>query len=165
MRCVVADSGPLVALAALDCLPVPGRLWGQLLAPQTVLDECAGLPHKAGAAQIRRAVDGGLIEVRADVALPMDLPVSHLDAGEAQAICLARNLHAVLLMDERRGRKVASLLEIAQVGTCGLLVSAKRAGLIEAVSPLLDRLLAAGYFLAPALVSDTLRVAGECAAQ
>jgi predicted nucleic acid-binding protein len=161
MTCVVSDSGPLVALAVLDCLHVPERLWGRLLAPQTVLDECAGLPNKAGAAQIRRAVDAGLIEVRADVSLPHDLPVSHLDAGEAQAICLARDLQAVLLMDERRGRKTASLLALAHIGTCGLLVSAKRAGLIEAVSPLLDRLLATGYFLSPVLVSDTLRVAGE----
>ncbi|MDR0780616.1 MAG: DUF3368 domain-containing protein [Pseudomonadales bacterium] len=84
-----------------------------------------------------------------------------MDPGESQAIWLARHLHAVLLIDERRGRKVASALEIPHVGTCGLLVQAKRAGLIEALSPLLDRLLAAEYFLTPALVSDTLRLAGE----
>jgi predicted nucleic acid-binding protein len=161
MTCVVADSGPLIALAALDCLRLPGQLWGPLLVPQTVLDECAGLSHKAGAEPIRRAVEAGLIEVRKDALLPDDVPISHLDAGEAQAICLARDLQAVLLIDERRGRKVASQLAIAHVGTCGLLIRAKRAGLIAAVSPLLDGLLAAGYFLAPALVNDTLRVAGE----
>ncbi len=161
MTCVVANSGPLIALAALECLHLPGLLWGRLLAPKTVLDECAGLPHKAGAGQIHRAMEAGLIEVRADALLPDDLPVSHLDAGEAQAICLARDLRAVLLMDERRGRKMASALGIPHVGTCGLLVKAKREGLIEAVSPLLDRLMIAGYFLAPALVGDTLRVAGE----
>jgi predicted nucleic acid-binding protein len=161
MTCVVADSGPLIALAVLESLHLPGQLWGQLLVPQTVLDECIGLAHKTGAQQIRHAVEAGLIEVRAD-ALPDDeLPGSHLDPGESQAIRLARHLRAVLLMDERRGRKTASLLEIPHVGTCGLLVQAKRSGLIDQVSLLLDRLLAAGYFLAPALVKDTLRVAGE----
>jgi predicted nucleic acid-binding protein len=161
MTCVVADSGPLIALAVLEGLRLPGQLWGQLLVPQTVLDECAELAHKTGAGQIRRAVQAGLIEVRADVSPGDDTSVAHLDPGESQAIWLARQMQAVLLMDERRGRKTASLLNIAHIGTCGLLVQAKRAGLIGPVSPLLDRLLAAGYFLAPALVSDTLRVAGE----
>ncbi|MDR0779857.1 MAG: DUF3368 domain-containing protein [Pseudomonadales bacterium] len=161
MTCVVADSGPLIALAILDGLHWPGQLWGQLLVPQTVLDECAELAHKTGAGQIRGAVEAGLIEVKADT-LPGDkASVAHLDPGESQAIWLARHMRAVLLMDERRGRKTASLLKIPYIGTCGLLVQAKRAGLIGPVGPLLDGLLAAGYFLAPALVSDTLRVAGE----
>ena len=161
MTCVVADSGPLIALAVLDGLHWPGRLWGQLLVAQTVLDECAGLAHKTGARQIRRAVEEGLIEVKPDTLLNDDMPGGNLDPGESQSIWLARHMRAVLLMDERRGRKTASLLEIPHMGTCGLLVLAKRSGLIGQVSPLLDQLLAAGYFLAPALVSDTLRVAGE----
>jgi predicted nucleic acid-binding protein len=161
MACVVADSGPLIALAALDGLHWPSQLWGQLLVPQTVLDECAELAHKTGSQQIRSAVQAGLIEVKADALLGDDALVAHLDPGESQAIWLARHMQAVLLMDERRGRKTASLLKIPHIGTCGLLVQAKRAGLIGPVRPLLDRLLAAGYFLAPALVSDTLRLVGE----
>jgi predicted nucleic acid-binding protein len=161
MTCVVADSGPLIALAVLESLHLPGALWGQLLVPQTVLDECAELTHKTGAGQIRRAVEEGVIEVRADALLGDEIPGVRLDPGESQAILLARRMQAVLLMDERRGRKTASLLEIPHIGTCGLLARAKRSGLIRQVSPLLDRLLASGYFLAPALVSDTLRVAGE----
>jgi predicted nucleic acid-binding protein len=161
MICAVADSGPLIALAVLDGLHLPGRLWGQLLIARTVLDECARLAHKTGARQICRAVKDGLIEVKPDT-LPDDgMLGGNLDPGESQSIWLARDMRAVLLMDERRGRKAASLLEIPHMGTCGLLVQAKRSGLIGQVSPLLDRLLASGYFLAPALVNDTLRVAGE----
>lgn len=56
---------------------------------------------------------------------------------------------------------LARLDALPHVGTCGLLVLAKRAGLVTAVRPLLEQLLSAGYFLSPALMADTLRLAGE----
>lgn len=161
MNIIVADSGPLIALAWLECLHLPKSLWGQLLAPQSVLSECLESSRRPGASVIRRALLDGWIEEVADVILDDDIRVFGLDPGEAQAVAIAREMNAALLIDELRGRKTASHLSIPHIGTCGLLVQAKRKGLVAQVAPLLAVLVDAGYFLAPALIRDTLRLAGE----
>lgn len=47
------------------------------------------------------------------------------------------------------------------MGTGGMLVAAKRRGLIAAVRPLLEGMSAAGYHFGPVLVAECLRLAGE----
>ncbi len=86
-----------------------------------------------------------------------------LDLGEAQAIALALSLPgAELLIDEARGRKVALQLGLPIVGTAGVLLEAKRLGLILALRPLLDALIHAHSFrLGARLYEAVLREAGE----
>lgn len=161
MKIVVADSGPLIALAGLECLHLPESLWGTLLVPRTVFDECTEQTIRPGTVSVRHAVDAGLIEVVAEADLSDAVASLSLDAGEAQAIDLAQRMNCALLIDEQRGRRAASQLGIPHIGTCGLLVLAKRAALIAQVAPLLGQLRSSGYFLSSQLVADTLRLAGE----
>ncbi len=59
----------------------------------------------------------------------MDLLLLKFDRGEAEAIALAMELKADrLLMDERRGRTVASRLGLKFIGLLGALVEGKREG-------------------------------------
>lgn len=56
-----------------------------------------------------------------------------LDEGEAQAIQLAEELKArLLLIDDRRGRMVAEKRGIVTTGTLGVLLAGARYGLIDA---------------------------------
>jgi len=107
MKCVVADSGPLIALALLDSLHLPKVLWGQLLAPATVLEECTALRGITGVRLIELAVADGLIDEASDTVLENDIATLGLDLGESQALGLARRIQAGLLVDERRGRRAA----------------------------------------------------------
>jgi len=81
-----------------------------------------------------------------------------LDEGEACAIALARLLQAdLLLIDEKKGRLEAERLGLRYIGLVGVLVEAKRCGVLQAVRPILDRLVdEAGFRLAPALRSAVL---------
>ena len=67
----------------------------------------------------------------------------------------------LLLCDDLEARRVASAEGIRVVGTLGLLVRGKRAGLLNAVAPVLDAMLALGLRVSQELVDETLSLAGE----
>ena len=65
-----------------------------------------------------------------------------LDAGEAEAIVLAIERRAdILLVDERRARKTATAAGLAVTGLIGVVARAKRDGLIDLAKPVLDELI------------------------
>jgi uncharacterized protein len=87
----------------------------------------------------------------------------HLDPGEAEAICLAGEVKADrLLIDESTGRRVALREGLSIIGLVGVLVLAKRSGLLPAVGPVLQQLENdAGFRLAPSLKLAALRAVDE----
>lgn len=88
---------------------------------------------------------------------------TRLDRGESEAILLAQQLGAqLLLIDERRGRAEAQRLGIRVTGLLGILVEAKRQKLIVAVKPLMDQLIASSAFrISPELYKLILNMATE----
>lgn len=89
--------------------------------------------------------------------------LAELDEGEAEAICLAKELNADrLLIDETAGRAAARRVGVPVMGLLGVLLLAKHKGRIERVAPLLQRLQdEAAFWLDRALVGELLRQAGE----
>ena len=159
---LVADSGPLIALARLDLLAVPARLFGELLVTATVWREVTREPRAADHAALSAAFDGGLLIVVDDPThIPAALAEAQLDDGERSALALALLRNAVVLVDERRGRACAAGLGLSVLGTLGLLIRAREQGLVDRVRPLADALLASGYFLARPLVDRALASIGE----
>jgi predicted nucleic acid-binding protein len=85
-----------------------------------------------------------------------------LDPGETAVIMLAleQGLRQVL-MDERKGRRVAAAAGLSVSGTVGVILRAKRNGHVRAVRPLLRGLRDTGLWLADDLIERTVREAGE----
>lgn len=79
-----------------------------------------------------------------------------LDAGEIQALALARQLNCGVLMDELRGRKIAAYHHIHLVGVLGVFMQAKQQGLISQVKPLIKQLEQTNYRLSQALIDAVL---------
>jgi antitoxin (DNA-binding transcriptional repressor) of toxin-antitoxin stability system len=104
-RLVVADAGPLIALASIDHLRWRQRLYERAFAPEAALAECLVDPLP-GSVAVRAAIDAGVIE-RADDPQDLDRPVLALDRGECATITLGRSLDADILTNEQRGRTVA----------------------------------------------------------
>ena len=66
-----------------------------------------------------------------------------------------------LLIDDRRGRKVAKINQIKTVGSLGVLLQAKRIGLIPRVAPLVEQIAASSVFMSENLIQAVLELAGE----
>ena len=92
-------------------------------------------------------------------ALPL---VTDLGPGETEVLMLAlESPDTVVVLDDALARRVAQTLGIRLTGTLGLLLAAKRAGLIPAVQAILDTLQDLRFRLAPHTRAAVLRLAGE----
>jgi predicted nucleic acid-binding protein len=159
---VVSNSSPLVSLAAIGRLDLLRELYGTVSIPRAVHDEVVvqGL-GRPGAVEVQ-TLDWIVCQ---DVGEPNVVTAleSQLDRGEAEAIALAAELQAdLLLMDERLGRAEASRFGLRFIGVLGILIEAKGKGLVQRIEPILDELQNnAGFRVSEALRARVLRAAGE----
>ena len=85
-----------------------------------------------------------------------------LDAGESEAMALYFEKKAdYLLIDEKKGRRIATFNHITIVGSIGILLIAKRKGYISAIAPLLDKLQQSYIRMSDELYRKSLELAGE----
>jgi predicted nucleic acid-binding protein len=137
MIVVVADTSPLNYLVQIRCHELLPALYERVFVPTAVISE---LDH-ARTPPIVRAWLGQLpkwIEVRQVQSLP-DAAIAGLDPGEREAIQLAREEHAdLLLMHERAGVNLARRRGFEVTGTLGVLIQAARRGLVDILGALVD---------------------------
>lgn len=159
---VVADTTPLLYLSRIDRLDIVRAVHREILVPETVWEELVvARPAEPGVEAVRSSpwirVNDDVERAGIDPAL-----AALLDAGEAAAITLAEVLRAdTLLIDERKGRAVARARGLRIQGTLGLLVEARRAGVIGSLRAALDDLASAGFRVNARLVVEALRQVGE----
>ncbi|MEO8298915.1 MAG: DUF3368 domain-containing protein [Burkholderiales bacterium] len=157
MRVVVSDSGPLICLGRLDLLQLLPALFSQVQVPEPVLQECAARPGNPDAERINFALAQGWLVPCG----PQAAPDGPLGRGERAAIARALAIGAGLLTDDQEARAHAQSLQLVVVGTLGLLIRAKRAGMLPAVAPLIERLRHGGQRFGSGVVQQALQAAGE----
>lgn len=87
---------------------------------------------------------------------------TQMDAGEAEAISLAMELGDVLLiLDDKKARRVAQQLNLKVIGTVGMLLRGKRQGVISEIKPLIMALLEADFRISEGIVREALQLSGE----
>ena len=157
---VVSDAGPLIALARIGRLGILRRLFSSVVVPPAVASELDLEGSRPGARALASVVADGWLAQAESLPVPARLSRT-LAEGEAEAIALAAQAGALLLIDERRGRSAARRAGIRVIGTCAVLVAAKGRGLLPTVEPVLQELIGSGYRLSPALVHEVLVLAAE----
>ena len=145
---VISDTSIITNLAAIQYLQLLPQLYDRVTIPEAVYCELTEIdPPIPGTLEVqiapwlevRQVLDRSVIEH-----LQMEVK---LDLGESEAIALALELNAdLLLIDERRGRAEANRLGVRITGLLGVLVEAKRKNLITAVKPLMDAMIAMSNF-------------------
>jgi uncharacterized protein len=156
----VCNTSPIQYLhqfGLLDLLPKLGR---RVCIPPAVIEELAagreaGVdlpdPTQLDWVLVRRPVSAA--------ALPL---VRDLGPGETEVLMLGlESRESILVLDDALARRVAVGLGLRLTGTLGILLSAKRAGLVSAMTPQLDRLQALRFHVAPQTRAAVLTLAGE----
>ncbi|MFP4102680.1 DUF3368 domain-containing protein [Coleofasciculus sp.] len=161
---VVSNTSPISNLAVLGNLPLLQQVYHTIIIPTAVADEIAQVATIYTQAATVPTLDWIQIQnlTNNDNELIESLG-EELDAGEAEAIALALELNAdLLLIDEQLGRTVASRYGLKVKGLLGVLVTAKRLGMISAVKPVMDDLIVQARFrVSQQLYTDVLQAAGE----
>ncbi|HEY5232670.1 MAG TPA: DUF3368 domain-containing protein [Verrucomicrobiae bacterium] len=164
MPAVISDTTVLNYLARIGQFGLLRLEFRQILILPAVLAELKRRPDLPGAEHARQALADGWLELRSPKNLEAveTLRVT-LGAGESQAIALAQEFaSSLLLMDEAAGRDIAERLHLNLMGTTGILLQARKSGVIPRLKPLLDDLLQHhGFRLSRKIYNDALREAGE----
>lgn len=157
---VVSDTSVLDALVKTDLVFVLPQIFGEVTIPERVFQELQAdsvlamwllnRPSWLRVEAVRKKSE--VISLLQDV-----------DVGEAEAIVLAEEMYAErLLIDDLAGRQVAESRGLAIVGTGGVLLIAKKQGLIMSVREALDELKRRSTFrLSDSVRSVLLKQAGE----
>jgi predicted nucleic acid-binding protein len=158
---LVSNTGPIIALGAIDHLEVLKRIFEEVILPETVhIEIMKGGKDFSGLGSYRKAT---WIRVQS-LANPIEpLLGTLLDKGEASVIQLARETAAdFVLIDERKARKIArKIYGIHVVGSARILVEAKHRGLIPNVRGALEAMRNAGYWIHDDIMKTALEKAHE----
>jgi predicted nucleic acid-binding protein len=158
---VVSDTGPLVALAKVDQLTLLEAMFHEVHIPPAVHRELLAKPGPESA-RLESALQGFLKLVPSPT-LPsaVEMATARLHPGEREALALAYERDVLLLIDDHLGRTTARLLGLKVAGVIGVLIQAKKAGLLSAIGPLLIEMRQRGYWLSDEILDVAARLAGE----
>ncbi len=154
---VICNTTPIITLLSISKLDLLHQLYRRIIIPRGVFEEIEQGKDKKFYQDLS-IVDW--IEIKS-ISLP-NLFTGVLDKGEAEVIMLAKELKAdLVIIDEKLARRHAQKEGLKVTGTLGILVKAKRLGLINEVKPLLNDMLDSGIWLNPKLIEEVLALAGE----
>lgn len=157
MRKVIVNTTPLIALADIGQLDLLRELYTEVMIPDAVHYEIMSEPAKT----LVSAADWIKVKSIAGMVQKSSFS-SRLHSGEIEVILLAQETEAdLLVMDDNAAKKTAKFLGFTVTGTMGVLLRAKREGLITEVKPLLEELIKDGLFVSPAVQNYVLEQAGE----
>ena len=141
----VSNSTPLIALSKIGKLGLLRDYFGQICIPKAVYDEVVvngGILY--GAEEVKEA-DWINVEYVGN-ALAVESLSMYLDAGESEAIVLAKEKDCLLIIDDGDGRKAARNMNLTITGTVGILLKAGMDGKTD-LRDSLDELNACGFRL------------------
>ena len=142
---VIADASPLIVLQNIGHLSLLQNLFDEILiTPEIKTEFGLDLPDWIKVAEVQDKTKQRLLNLT-------------LDKGEAGAIALClENTESLLIIDEKKGRRIAKELELKIVGTLGVILKAKKKGLIDSTENILESLENANFHISANLKEKIL---------
>ena len=157
---VIINASPLIVLFKSQQAELLPQLFDEILVPGAVWYEViAGGAEDPASRQLPTVSWAQRVDVES--ILP-EIAAWDLGKGESEVLSLGARLPAhTAIIDDRAARRTARVFRIATLGTGGVLIIAKRRGLISAVSPRIKALRDAGLWLSEDLVNLLKQKASE----
>lgn len=158
---IVSDTTPISELAKVKHLDLLPQIFGKVVIPQGVFNELQKGTHPV-AFIVQNLTWLEVVTVN-NQQLVEELQKSfNLHLGESEAIALAEEIGASeLLIDEKAARKVAMARKLPLIGTVGILLLAKRRGLLDSVKNILNEMQVKGTRISVKLYEQVLTLAEE----
>ena len=149
MRTLIADASCLILFDKIGALPVLKGTLKQVITTDKVITEFGQSPEWV---TVVSAYDISVYEKLR----------KRFGTGESSCIALAqRATNPLLIIDDRKARSIAENIGIECVGSLGVLLLAKREGVIDQVKPILTRIDETNFHLTQSLIDRVLQLAGE----
>ena len=158
---IISDTSPIANLIQINRLNILHQLFDQILVPPSVHTEILKL-EKFGFA-LETYLEGDWIEIRDPTNKEMVEELrTEIDQGESEAIALAEELNAqLIIIDERLGTQIAREKGLNTIGLLGLLIKAKEKSILDAVKPLVEELEGVGFWIGRKLKARILELTDE----
>ncbi|KKD37955.1 MAG: DUF3368 domain-containing protein [Limnoraphis robusta] len=157
---VIINTSPLIVLFKSELIDLLPRLFTEIWVPEAVWCEVVEA-GKTDAASKQLPTVSWVKRVSVATISPR-ISSWGLDAGESEVLSLTlENPDYRAIIDDAAARRVARTLEIPVLGTVGILLLAKKRGLIPSVTIPIQALRDAGLWLADEFVQSLLRQTGE----
>ena len=161
MRRVIVNSTPLIVLCNVGRLEILRTLYTEITIPEAVFAEVT--KKEDSACQI---VKNSLDWIRVERILsPSDKKMyqAKLHDGEVEVMILAQEgVRAdLVVLDDNAAKKTAKYLGLTVTGTLGILLKAKKVGMIPMIAPVLEEIKKNGFYISEAVEQMVLREAGE----
>ena len=156
----IVNASPLIFLGNAGFLHFLQVAAGEILVPSSVVEELRRGGTREPAAKAIESCDW----LRIVEAPPVPPLVLAWDLGSGESAVLAyafANPDTIAVLDDLAGRRCAETLGIPVTGTLGLVLIAKRRGMISAARPVLDVLRDSGMYLSSAVLDRALALVGE----
>ena len=154
---VIINSSPLIVLLKSQQAKLIPQLFTEVLVPLGVFEE---VTTKDDIASTQLPSISWIQTVEVNGIAP-EVAAWDLGKGESQVLSLALKNSDAAIVDDRAARRCGQALGITTIGTGGLLILAKRRGLIPSISPGIQALRDAGLWLSDSLVNLLKQQAGE----
>lgn len=149
-KLVISDTSCLIILSNINELELLKKLYGEIITTSEVKSEFGGqLPSWI---VIKSPMDNSILKHIAE----------QLDMGEASAITLALETpDCIIILDDLKARKVAESYNLKITGTLGILIHAKKKGIISTIKPYIEKIKKSGFRLNGQLEQAVLAEAKE----
>ena len=157
---IVVNTSPWIALSICGQIPLLKKIYGEVHVPVGVKEEIlAGGKQGIGVREIEAS---SWVRIGRVIDIEKVTLLFELDRGEAEVIILAKEKGIKrVLMDEKVARLQAEVLGLNVIGTLGLLLRAKKSGIISSIKPLVEKMLENGIWIKDEIVEGILRDARE----
>ena len=159
-RVWVVNASPLILLGKIGRVALLGELSDELIVPEVVTREVGAKPEGERIISEIASLPGARFE--SEIATSSEIAEWNLGRGESQVLALAGTyLRSRAVLDDLEARRCAQSLGLPLIGTLGVVLRAKRQGVIERARPVIEHLRSVGLYASDSLVEQALVHLGE----